>query len=219
MGKAPSVFDFTKLKWMNGEYIKAMDFDAFYELALPYLKQSVKSDIDLKMLAGFIQSRIGTFNDIAIHGLDALEMITGHAYTDTFFVRQWNQYAVHAPHFCDSAQFMGALANGASVMADISYSAPDAAFSLPSYWRFTFWGNGGYLECRLGEGAVTIACSQDTHPRKIAAASVSDNCITDLIKEIDGEKNRFDTSSVLKSSRIALLLQHAANQTGKDEKP
>ena len=25
---------YNKLKWMNGEYIKAMDFDKFYEMAL-----------------------------------------------------------------------------------------------------------------------------------------------------------------------------------------
>ena len=31
MSKSPAVFDMTKLKWMNGEYIKTMDFDAFYE--------------------------------------------------------------------------------------------------------------------------------------------------------------------------------------------
>ena len=31
MNKSPAVFDLGKLKWMNGEYIKAMDFDKFYE--------------------------------------------------------------------------------------------------------------------------------------------------------------------------------------------
>ena len=38
MNKSPAVFDYTKLKWMNGEYIKKMDFDKFYEMALPYLR-------------------------------------------------------------------------------------------------------------------------------------------------------------------------------------
>ena len=65
LSKSPAIFDIVKLTWMNGEYIKKMDADKFYETALPYLKESVKSDVDLKMLAGFIQSRIGTFNDIA----------------------------------------------------------------------------------------------------------------------------------------------------------
>ena len=32
MSKSPAVFDTTKLKWMNGEYLKAMDFDTFYEI-------------------------------------------------------------------------------------------------------------------------------------------------------------------------------------------
>ena len=27
MSKSPAVFDIVKLKWMNGEYLKAMDFD------------------------------------------------------------------------------------------------------------------------------------------------------------------------------------------------
>ena len=38
MSKTPSVFDITKLKWMNGEYMKAMEFDKFYEMAEPYLR-------------------------------------------------------------------------------------------------------------------------------------------------------------------------------------
>ena len=65
LSKSPAIFDIVKLTWMNGEYIKKLDFDKFYEMALPYLKESVHADIDLKMLAGFIQTRIGTFNDIA----------------------------------------------------------------------------------------------------------------------------------------------------------
>ncbi len=65
LSKSPAIFDIVKLTWMNGEYIKMMPFDEFYEKAEPYLKESVRSDVDLKMLAGFIQTRIGTFQDIA----------------------------------------------------------------------------------------------------------------------------------------------------------
>lgn len=65
LSKSPAIFDIVKLTWMNGEYIKMLPADEFYTMAEPYLKESVKSDVDLKMLAGFIQTRIGTFNDIA----------------------------------------------------------------------------------------------------------------------------------------------------------
>lgn len=67
MSKSPAVFDFTKLKWMNGEYIKKMDFDAFYEMAEPYIKEVVTKDYDLKKIAKMVQTRIEIFPDIKDH--------------------------------------------------------------------------------------------------------------------------------------------------------
>ncbi|MCQ2548883.1 MAG: glutamate--tRNA ligase [Lachnospiraceae bacterium] len=64
MSKSPAVFDYTKLKWMNGEYIKAMEFDAFYEKAEPYLKQAISKDLDLKKIAEMVKTRIEIFPDI-----------------------------------------------------------------------------------------------------------------------------------------------------------
>lgn len=64
LSKSPAVFDFTKLKWMNGEYIKAMEFDAFYEKAEPFLKQAISKDLDLKKIAGMVKTRIEIFPDI-----------------------------------------------------------------------------------------------------------------------------------------------------------
>ena len=65
MSKSPAVFDYTKLKWMNGEYIKAMDFDAFYERALPFLKEAIDKDVDFKKIAEMVKTRIEVFPDIA----------------------------------------------------------------------------------------------------------------------------------------------------------
>ena len=67
MSKSPAVFDYTKLKWMNGEYIKAMDFDAFYERALPFLKQAIDKDVDFKKIAEMVKTRIEVFPDILEH--------------------------------------------------------------------------------------------------------------------------------------------------------
>ena len=64
ISKAPSVFDYTKLKWMNGEYIKAMDFDKFYEMALPHLKKVLTKDYDLKKIAAMVKTRIEVFPEI-----------------------------------------------------------------------------------------------------------------------------------------------------------
>ena len=65
ISKSPAVFDIVKLRWMNGEYLKAMDADKFYEMAEPYLKNALTKDYDLKKIAGMVKTRIETFHDIA----------------------------------------------------------------------------------------------------------------------------------------------------------
>lgn len=67
MSKSPAVFDYTKLKWMNGEYIKAMDFDKFYEMAEPYIKEIITKPLDLKKIATMVKTRIEIFPDIKEH--------------------------------------------------------------------------------------------------------------------------------------------------------
>ncbi len=65
ISKSPAVFDTVKLKWMNGEYIKKLDPDKYYEMALPYLKEAVKRDVDFHKLAAMSQGRIEIFPDVA----------------------------------------------------------------------------------------------------------------------------------------------------------
>ena len=67
MSKSPAVFDMTKLKWMNGEYMKAMDFEKFYEMALPYIQALIHKDLDLRKIANMVKTRIEIFPDIAGH--------------------------------------------------------------------------------------------------------------------------------------------------------
>ncbi len=64
INKSPSVFDINKLKWMNGEYIKAMDNDKFYEMALPYVKEAITKDLDLNTIMDMVKTRIETFPEI-----------------------------------------------------------------------------------------------------------------------------------------------------------
>lgn len=65
MSKSPAVFDMVKLKWMNSEYMKAMDGDKFFEMAEPYIKKTIKKDLNLKKIAGMVKTRIEVFPDIA----------------------------------------------------------------------------------------------------------------------------------------------------------
>ena len=64
ISKSPAVFDMVKLRWMNGEYLKAMDFERFYEMAEPYLKEAVTRDVDHRKIAELVKTRIEVFPDI-----------------------------------------------------------------------------------------------------------------------------------------------------------
>lgn len=64
ISKSPAVFDMVKLRWMNGEYMKAMDENRFFEMAKPYIQEVIKKDMDLKKIANMVKTRIEVFLDI-----------------------------------------------------------------------------------------------------------------------------------------------------------
>ena len=67
ISKSPAVFDMVKLGWMNGEYIKAMEDERFYELAEPYIKAVITRPLDLRRIAAMVKTRIEKLTDIAGH--------------------------------------------------------------------------------------------------------------------------------------------------------
>ncbi|QNM09155.1 glutamate--tRNA ligase [Lachnospiraceae bacterium OF09-33XD] len=64
ISKSSAVFDMVKLKWMNSEYMKAMDDEKFYEMALPYIQKVITKDYDLRRIAGMVKTRISVFPEI-----------------------------------------------------------------------------------------------------------------------------------------------------------
>ena len=67
ISKSPAVFDMVKLKWMNGEYIKKMDFDRFKEMAMPYVKEVITRDVKIDEILELVKTRIEIFPDIKDH--------------------------------------------------------------------------------------------------------------------------------------------------------
>ncbi len=64
INKSPAVFDMVKLRWMNGEYIKNMDNDRYYEMAMPYYKNVIKKELDERKILDLVKTRIEVFPDI-----------------------------------------------------------------------------------------------------------------------------------------------------------
>ncbi len=65
ISKSPAIFDIVKLNYINSEYIKAMSLDQFHEIALPWIRQSVKNpEVDTKFIASVLQNRTEVLNQI-----------------------------------------------------------------------------------------------------------------------------------------------------------
>lgn len=78
ISKSQSIFDVDKVKWMNGEYIKAMDFEEFFAIAKPWIEKNPRLDqYDAKKLAKLIQSRIEILSEIP-EKLDFLPDVAEH---------------------------------------------------------------------------------------------------------------------------------------------
>lgn len=65
ISKSPAVFDYDKLLWMNGEYIRAMTQETFIGRALPYFRQIFPTgERPWDVLASVLQPRISKFTEI-----------------------------------------------------------------------------------------------------------------------------------------------------------
>ena len=65
LSKSPAIFDDVKLRWLNGEYLKAMTPDEFFKVALPYIQKSKAggkfNDYEISRL---MQTRVDILSEI-----------------------------------------------------------------------------------------------------------------------------------------------------------
>ena len=153
----------------------------------------------------------GTINDLSIHGVDLVRMLTGMEITHIDAARVWNSYAYKTPDFKDCAMFMARLENGAGVLADVSYSAPTQAFTLPSYWEFRVWCEKGMLSFCYNDSHVTLYEEGSPQPVRLTYSGNIKGYIEELAEEIAADSCTV-TQNVLKSTRTALMLQQQADK-------
>ena len=122
--KSPAIFDMQKLRYINGEYIRALSPEEFYEKALPWIRRTVKSETaDLRELCTVLQTRCESLGDIPeqVDFIDALpdydiELFTSKKMKTTpetakealtavlpilENLPEWNQEAIHAALFAE----------------------------------------------------------------------------------------------------------------------
>ena len=52
------------MKWLNGEYIKELSDEKFYELSLPYFKKGISSKYDYRKIAPLLKTRVDILSDV-----------------------------------------------------------------------------------------------------------------------------------------------------------
>jgi predicted dehydrogenase len=158
----------------------------------------------------------GTIADIGIHAMDALPWITGLEFKTINAARCWNALVPEHPHFHDAAQMMLTMGNGCGVLGDVSYLAPDrAGYSMPFYWRMTFWGREGVLETSATAREILVLGADDEEVRHEPLPPAREGGYARaFLDDIQGKKpeNGLDTQAVLCSMRQALRVQRAADR-------
>lgn len=148
----------------------------------------------------------GTINDIAPHGIDLIQFITGMKFASTAAVRTWNGQFPEVPDFHNGAQFLAVLANGAGVTGDVSYFA--CHFGLPGYWRFSVWGTAGWLEFNFKTPGVQLAVKDSPVISEVFPAAPLKGYWRAFLDEIAGRPDPyFHTEHVLEVSEWSLRLQ------------
>ncbi len=64
VSKSPSVFDFEKLLWFNGEYIHKLDDEKFAELIAPFIKTELPDTLNKSKMLGLLKTRIAKLSEI-----------------------------------------------------------------------------------------------------------------------------------------------------------
>ncbi len=151
----------------------------------------------------------GTINDLAIHGIDLINYLTGLNIKNINSARTWNSYAYKNPDFKDCAIFMAELDNKAGLLADVSYSSPRIPYTLPTYWNFKIWFKKGLVVFNLIDKYAYVYKEDCEQVEKITA-EVSEDYLDSFINEV---KNGTDchTKSYLIATEKCLDLQYFAD--------
>ena len=80
LSKSPALFDMHKLKWVNNQYVKALDLDQVVELTLPHLQKAGKVGTELSAEEQeWVRKLISLYHEQLSYGAEIVEL------TDLFF--------------------------------------------------------------------------------------------------------------------------------------
>jgi len=164
----------------------------------------------------------GTINDIAIHAVDLIPWATGLDIVEVTAARAWNARLKEVPFFQDGAILMLRLENDGGVLGDVSYLTPeDFGYTMPYYWRLNVSGSEGHAETSCKAGFVPLyRKGSDSVREETLDPGRPGGYLDDFLADLAGAPTPegVSTQRVLRSTRVALLAQEAAD-TGRFPRP
>ena len=119
LNKSPAIFDITKLKWMNGCYIRALAFEDFHKLACREYDKFITRSINREALSKVLQPRIETLRDIA-EMAGFIETLPD--YSDELFINK-------------------------KMKTDVDIAKKSLALAYPALEKLSVWTNESLFEC------------------------------------------------------------------------
>jgi glutamyl-tRNA synthetase len=101
VNKSPAVFDFDKLLWFNGEYIRRMDFDEFSRRVTPFIHTPIPAHIDRTRMLALLHGRLSKLSEVEEK---IAFFITLPDYTADLFINKKNKVTMeNAPSLLNAA--------------------------------------------------------------------------------------------------------------------
>ena len=137
IGKAPAMFDETKLTWLNAQHVKALPPERAHELFLKFYPESIVKGFDAKKLSGYIQGKVEKLGDLP--QLTAFLAGMDENYSTELFVHAKNKTTLEGSKaaLADLQGALGALAawDAASILAAVrGYAEAKGAKLGPVMW-------------------------------------------------------------------------------------
>lgn len=114
ISKSPSIFDIEKLKWMNGQYLRALPLEKFHELCLPYYATAIQRKCDLLEVSKMLQQRVAILSEIP-EMVDFIDTFRDYDVNMYFHPKMKTNKAIAITALKASLEVYGAIENWNSV--------------------------------------------------------------------------------------------------------
>lgn len=119
LSKSPALFDMHKLKWVNNQYVKALDLDQIVALTLPHLQKAGKVSEQLTEEENtWVRKLISLYHEQLSYGAEIVEL------TELFFKEQI-EYNQEAKEVLAEEQVSEVMASFASQLEQLESFTPD----------------------------------------------------------------------------------------------